>query len=251
MDPVELLLRLLLAHFISDFVLQWKGMNESKVRLGLRSPLFWLHIFFTGAVVLVLLPGWSFWYIAVIITVTHFLIDWWKLSYGSDNLFYFSADQLMHIMVLAGSWYYLTAYSNNLLISDVMADLLSTTVLAYLVGFIIVIWPASFFIQCATSRWSETMNTGDDEGLRQAGRWIGTLERILVLMFVLVQQYQAIGFLIAAKSILRFGGRAQSRGEEPGTSRRKETEYVLVGTLLSFTIAIAVGLMILKLTGKL
>ena len=77
-----------------------------------------------------------------------------------------------------------------------------------------------------------TVETGE---LEKAGRLIGNLERILTLVLVLLSQYQAIGFLIAAKAILRF----------KDTSTAK-TEYVLIGTLLSFGVAILVGVFILK-----
>lgn len=98
-----------------------------------------------------------------------------------------------------------------------------------------VIWPASFIVRKVTMRWAPVVEPINDEGLPDAGRLIGILERVLVLIFVLMNQYQAIGFLIAAKSILRFG-------ERDGDHRRKQTEYVLVGTLLSFTLAIIIGL---------
>lgn len=49
-------------------------------------------------------------------------------------------------------------------------------------------------------------------------------------------QFGAIGFLFAAKSLLRFIDTA-----------RAKTEYVLVGTLLSFGIAIISGIIITKL----
>lgn len=69
-----------------------------------------------------------------------------------------------------------------------------------------------------------------EEGSRsllQAGHVIGVAERVMAFVFVLVQQYEALGFLIAAKSILRFGDKETAR-----------TEYVLVGTLLSYLIAV-------------
>jgi hypothetical protein len=50
-------------------------------------------------------------------------------------------------------------------------------------------------------------------------------------------QYEAVGFLIAAKSILRYEGKKTSK-----------TEYVLIGSLLSFGIGIIIGISILKLS---
>jgi hypothetical protein len=61
------------------------------------------------------------------------------------------------------------------------------------------------------------------------------LERILILTFVLIDQFAGIGFLIAAKSILRFG-------DIKNKENRKEAEYILLGTMISFIIAIAIGI---------
>jgi hypothetical protein len=69
-------------------------------------------------------------------------------------------------------------------------------------------------------------NADDGEGLPSAGFHIGMLERLLVVAFVLLDLPSGVGFLLAAKSIFRFGDlqRAESR---------QLTEYVLIGTLLS------------------
>ncbi|WP_139822890.1 hypothetical protein [Massilibacteroides vaginae] len=66
--------------------------------------------------------------------------------------------------------------------------------------------------------------------IERAGRWIGTLERIMAMGFVLLQQYTAIGFIITAKSVLRYNDRETGK-----------TEYVLIGTLLSFGSALLIG----------
>lgn len=109
--------------------------------------------------------------------------------------------------------------------------------IVYIAGFVLAIWPSAYIIRKTTERWAPVVEPLNDEGLPDAGRLIGILERILVLIFVLLNQYQAIGFLIAAKSILRFG-------ERDGDHRRKQTEYVLVGTLMSFTLAIIIGIIV-------
>ena len=65
------------------------------------------------------------------------------------------------------------------------------------------------------------------EGLANGGKWIGQLERALTFLLVLSAQASAIGFVIAAKSILRFG-------EIKDSHQRKEAEYIIIGTLTSF-----------------
>jgi len=67
-----------------------------------------------------------------------------------------------------------------------------------------------------------------------AGRIIGILERMLILFFVLVDQFTAIAFIIAAKGIARF----------KELDQREFAEYVLIGTLLSTTLAIVVGVVV-------
>jgi hypothetical protein len=67
-----------------------------------------------------------------------------------------------------------------------------------------------------------------------ASAWIGIFERTLIVIFVVTGQIQAIGFLVAAKSIFRF-----SDTQKDGNLK---AEYFLLGTLVSFTMAIVVGL---------
>ena len=99
-------------------------------------------------------------------------------------------------------------------------------------AYLIILWPSSKLISKITEKWREDTENKDpkDKSLEKAGRWIGWLERFLILTFVLLKQYEAIGLLVAAKSIFRF------------SETRKVGEYVLIGTLLSFVIAILIGL---------
>jgi phosphate/sulfate permease len=60
------------------------------------------------------------------------------------------------------------------------------------------------------------------------------MERFVTLALILMGQYEAVGLLIAAKSILRY-------------NNNQKTEYVLVGTLLSFGFAILIGALISKM----
>lgn len=64
---------------------------------------------------------------------------------------------------------------------------------------------------------------------------IGVIERLIVLMLVLAGEFTAVGFLITAKSILRFS-------DLDTTYKRKMTEFIIVGTMASFGWAIFVGL---------
>ncbi|HVH67342.1 MAG TPA: hypothetical protein VM716_05700 [Gemmatimonadales bacterium] len=64
------------------------------------------------------------------------------------------------------------------------------------------------------------------------GRAVGSLERALTLTLVLLGEYTAVGWIIAAKSLARF----------KQLEDREFAEYFLVGTLASFLLALLVGL---------
>lgn len=76
-----------------------------------------------------------------------------------------------------------------------------------------------------------------DEKEYNTGRLIGVLERIFVFVFVLLSQYTAIGFILAAKGVARF----------QDFKSRTFAEYVLIGTLLSTLFAMAGGYLVLLL----
>jgi len=84
-----------------------------------------------------------------------------------------------------------------------------------------------------TQHWRE--NIADAESLNNAGKWIGMAERIIIVIFVLNNQYAAIGLLVAAKGIIRFNEK-----DRPEI----KTEYLVIGTLLSIAIAVVTGLII-------
>ncbi|EPR73592.1 hypothetical protein ADIWIN_1622 [Winogradskyella psychrotolerans RS-3] len=90
------------------------------------------------------------------------------------------------------------------------------------------------------SKWNISKLTKDNESLKDAGNYIGVLERLLVFVFVVLGHWEAVGFLITAKSVFRFGDLTASK-------ERKLTEYILIGTLISFGIAIITSLLYLTL----
>ena len=105
--------------------------------------------------------------------------------------------------------------------------------------YIVLSIPASVAIGKMTQKWNDELEyesaSAGNKGLKDAGKWIGILERALVFTFIVINQFSAIGFLIAAKSVFRFGDLSKS-------SDHKKTEYIIIGTLLSFSCAIAAGL---------
>jgi hypothetical protein len=100
-------------------------------------------------------------------------------------------------------------------------------VMAALTGLIVATRAGGFAIGLFMAQWAGALPT---EGLKNGGRAIGLLERGLIFLLVIVGLPEGIGFLIAAKSVLRFGAVGDDRAF---------SEYVIIGTLASFAWAIA------------
>jgi hypothetical protein len=80
-------------------------------------------------------------------------------------------------------------------------------------------------------RYRQLMSRSEQEN---AGEVIGIIERILILTFVLVGSYEAVAFSVAAKSIARFNE----------LDDKYFAEYYLLGTSISVSIAVVVGVII-------
>ncbi|MCM8570197.1 DUF3307 domain-containing protein [Gramella jeungdoensis] len=236
-NSILILLQLLLAHVITDFVIQPTKWVKHKRRNKGRSKFLYLHAIIAGVLTLIFLMRIEYWYVAVFISFTHFFTDLWKLQFHRDSLKIFLSDQILHLFAIVLAWLWIT--SNFQSIIPYLSDLLSSeSVMAIIIGYLVIIFPAGFLIGKATQRWQNEVE--DDlrrNSLDAAGRYIGIFERVLVLTFILTLNFSAIGFLIAAKSILRFSDKSE-------TGARKQTEYVLIGTLMSFTITILIGFLV-------
>ena len=225
---VELFLCLLLAHLMADFALQTSKSCKSKREKKWHSGWHYVH----AAIVFVL--SWlasfhlEFWWCALVIAVMHFAIDIWK-SYREENVKWFVVDQVLHIAILGVvAWQWLR-------FNEWIVPLgVGTKYIALLVAIVVCWKPANIFIKLMLKHYSVNVpNAHTDTGFN-AGALIGNLERWLILAFVIMQRYEALGLLIAAKSIIRFGDKETAK-----------TEYVLAGTLMSIFIAVLAGLMVM------
>lgn len=232
-EELNTLLRLVIAHLLTDFVLQPASWVSDRINRRLRSTKLYAHAFVTAVVAYVLVGNWNLWWLPVGIFVSHLLIDIWK-AYQPQQIKYFLLDQVLHLFVLVLIWigvYDKWNYPEQWLITITH----NNTILAILIGYIIASIPLGILIGMATEKWrvESEVNT---EGLAKAGLWIGLLERFLIFTFIIINQYTAVGFLIAAKSILRFNDKE--------TNTQKKTEYVLIGTLMSFSASVLLAVIV-------
>lgn len=227
-------IKLILAHLLGDFILQPNSWVADKENYKLKSKFLYFHVLIHIALNLIFLWDLQLWWVAVLVGVTHFIIDAAKLSFQTikTKKRWFFIDQLLHILVIAGASFYFGEFNfsflqNQEFLKILMAALFLTT-------------PASIFIKILLSSWTpapDGANSIQTESLSSAGKYIGILERLLVFTFIMVNHWEGVGFMVAAKSVFRFSDLAQAK-------QRKLTEYVLIGTLLSFGLAVLTGIII-------
>lgn len=226
-----LLLRLIVAHFIADFLFQMDSWVEQRFKKKWTSGWLYVHGALAGFLAYIFAGVWNVIWLPLIIFISHVMLDGLK-SGVKNTARSFLLDQLGHLIVILGSWVLLVKVNMSEIVQLLVSAISNVKFWTLILSYIAVIWPAGVWISKITEPWRKEQ--ASSQGLEKAGLWIGRLERILIVTFVLLKRFEAIGFLIAAKSIFRFG-------EIRAPNRRKEAEYILIGTLISFVIAITAG----------
>lgn len=232
-----ILIKLLLAHLLGDFFLQPHKWVKEKEKKQLKSPKLYIHVLIHIVVTALILWDISLWPIIVIIGISHLIIDGLKLSFQTKKTkrVLFFVDQLLHALVIMGCSFYISKGTLNINFNLSDDTLLLITCLLFLTI------PVSIIMKTIFLKWDISKLHKNNASLEDAGKYIGILERILVFIFIILNHWEAVGFLITAKSVFRFGDLKESKD-------RQLTEYILIGTLISFGIAIVTGILFNILT---
>lgn len=225
-NQIYLLITLVTAHIVGDFLFQ----TSKDVRNKSNYWVFIKHIFIVTILSYIFVGIWSNWIIPLIIAVSHTIIDQLKLKSNSGKLndvVGFVIDQLAHLLIIgiivltigtkthAGS-YWIGEFGSTFLQINI-----------YLSGIILTVLTGGIIIGMLVKPFLQQIKVNND-GLEKGGELIGRLERLLIFFFVVIGNMTVVGFLIAAKSIFRFG-------ELNDSNNRKQAEYILIGTLYSFS----------------
>jgi len=245
---MSLLLSLLTAHFVSDFLLQ-SGFREE--RKGIYA--LW-HASITGGAVFVCLllfeksvhvglPLPAIGGTALLIALLHGAQDRAVLLLQArtrgklSNLARLLGDQGLHILVLIGAAYVLSASEGAVTASThnnaVRIDVIFGAILLLALG----TGGAAVLIAYLLEPFRRQVEPVDDEAsgnMAKAGLWIGLCERFLLIVVIASgsEVFSSVGLVMAAKSIFRFRE----------LDERSKAEYYLLGSLMSACVAVIVGL---------
>lgn len=202
-----LLIKLVLAHLIGDFIIQPKSWVKSKEKRKLKSPKLYLHVAIHMVLLCLIIWDVSYWPLVLIITGLHLIIDVLKLMLQRKKTKrqWFFMDQLLHIISIFTVYF---IYTNTTFITS---EIPLETALLLLTCLLFLTKPVSIIMQAIFSKWNIEKLTKGNESLKDAGKYIGVLERLLVFIFIIMNHWEAVGFLITAKSVFRFGDLKESK----------------------------------------
>jgi hypothetical protein len=228
----------LIAHITADYLIQNEKESKDKNEKGFKSLYLKKHIFIVFLTSWLLSISINFIVGSIIIAFTHYLIDGFKPKFPKKYSFFI--DQLLHIAIIfIVSLIYFFYFNSKIDFIINLEKPFIESIPAILLCYIFCTKPINIIIREIISAFNIEIGTNDD--LPNAGKLIGITERFLILTFILMNQFEAVGFLLAAKSILRYKN-------DDGDGSNK-TEYVLIGTLLSFSITLAI-IMFVKIIPK-
>jgi len=248
MQPLsETFLALLLAHLLGDFPLQPSSVSRDKGRRAW--PLIWhgiTHYFLACASLFVFaqLPLQSFFAQSIILTsvLIHLAID--KLKHVLirrrillDSSKTFLLDQVFHVIVLTFAALILTGSSlAEFLRAFQISPSGKSRILATAIVYVAVIFGGGYLIRYLTRNWARDAGTETPAQLRNAGLYVGWIERFLVITAIAMQSPALVGLILTGKSIARF----------PEFKEARFAEYFLIGTLLSVSLSVIGGIILLE-----
>jgi hypothetical protein len=244
-------LGLYLAHLLTDFVLQSDRMVASKKRGAALAYLQHgaIHFFSAALFLGFAIPGLAVrlgFYASILgLTLVHLGIDWLKIRLVrsemlEDGAAAFLGDQTVHTLTIFLTAWLITRPPFGTLLAKVQwAQSAIEKPLLVSVVYVGVIFGGGYVVRFLTkpltkqdmSILGETTNE-----MQNAGLYIGWLERFVVLTALVLQSPATVGLILTAKSIARY----------PEMKSVRFAEYFLIGTLLSMSLGIIGGLILLK-----
>jgi len=236
---IETFAALVFAHAVADFLLQPGWMARGKRAPG---PLLLHTAIVAGSSWLAL--GLPLHPAIFVLTLLHLATDLLKVWALGDRLGGFLADQALHLATILGLalWlpglYALGLWANPPapLPAGTLADL--PEAMLWGAGAILATVAGGHVVGKLLQPFLEAEPKLARGSLKDAGRLIGLLERAMAFLLVAVGQTGGVGFLIAAKSLLRFTTAQEDR---------VLSEYVIIGTLASVGWALAAAYVTLGL----
>ncbi|RCW48180.1 MULTISPECIES: DUF3307 domain-containing protein [unclassified Halanaerobium] len=246
---MNLLLLGIISHLMSDFMFQSNKVVNLKIDKNIKGYFIHSLIVFTFTFCLTLFYGINIAFrFALIISISHIVLDYikGKISICSPKieLATFITDQLLHFLIIFFVW---KRFINHLTIPVFTAsnsfdsnlfnfDTSIKEVLILVIVYLIVLFAGAVLLEKILNIIDIQIDN-QSEGISM-GKYIGIIERALILTLVTFGSTSSIGIIFTAKSIARF---------KKFDDKKHFVEYYLLGTLSSIFIALIGGLFLKNL----
>ncbi len=241
---MKLLLLIINSHLIGDFLFQSKRIIKLKENNKIKGYLFHGFIIFSITFCLILFYGIKIAFIfSLIISTIHIIIDFIKEKVTNESstvkLYTFICDQLLHFFTLFLVWKY---FMNNMTIPVFNNDLINLNllnintsmnkILIFIIFYLLILFAGAVLLEKIINAIDvEIEEDGDNVSM---GKYIGIIERAIILTLVTFGSLSSIGIIFTAKSLARFRE----------LNKKTFVEYYLLGTLTSIFIALVGGLLL-------
>jgi len=220
-----------------------------------------VHVMIVAGSTWVLLGSLYAWPVALVVLVVHLLIDsirnrlqqpFMAAEHGTCDdralkraFMVFAGDQILHLASLLLISLLVQQWHPSVMTNHWMSlwGLDYTRGLILISGFAVGIWGIGTVLQFQMAPLAREVPQNMMNGLLRGGKIIGLLERTLVLTFVLVGKPEGVAFVVAAKSVFRIG-------DLTNQADRLHAEYIMIGTLRSFTYALITAFFMRWLLGR-
>lgn len=247
----NLFLALYLAHLLSNLLIHPYSTRAGRDHAQTHYLGRWAALYASSLLIIAIMNpslalSWRFELVMIALALLHLALDWMrvalsKMARSRDDIWNFVINQAVRIgitalaacIVIPPSWRSVTAILENI-------HWAQSEILLVAVVYVVVIFGGGHVIRFLIGPlWKEKV--GDDEETHDevvnAGLYIGWLERFLALTAICLQSPSTVGLILTAKSIARYS-------ELKNDTRF--VEYFLIGTLLSISIALVGGALLLK-----
>lgn len=227
---------LLITHVMGDFHLQSESLaRKKKDSIKYLLPHIVIHfVLLIIPLLLSILNGMTKYGLISVATViiSHYIMDYFKIKlnekYKDKDKLLFIIDQIVHISVIL--------LIGEILLKNTLGTVsiyyISRNVLNWILLLLLITKPANIIFKISFNKYELKKNDSKDEEdltVPGAGALIGSLERILSVIFLAINSISAIGLVYTAKSIARF---------KQIELNRQFAEYYLIGTLYSILYAL-------------
>lgn len=243
----------MLGHVLGDFYLQSSEMAEKK-----EKEIKWviLHALLYSVTMLLICISYislDIFVISIAASGIHFFIDFGKYFIVKKLSKYqrmsekmqrrvFLVDQILHITSLVFISYGMIKSGYKLCMVREVQDFFSVIginavqLMEWVLALLMIHKPANIIVQKVLGEYKPKENKTNFKKDHNAGRMIGTIERVIMLFLISFGQYAAAGFVLTAKSIARY---------ERISKDTEFAEYYLLGTLLSAAIVLITAIVLL------